>query len=99
MEWLECIKKIKKDKKLTNERLSELSGISLGTLNKLLSGATTDPKLSTLTALSNAFSCSMDALLGTASYGDISSLPDIERKYYELAASGQETDAYILNKE
>ncbi len=99
MEWLECIKKIKKDKKLTNERLSELSGISLGTLNKLLSGATTDPKLSTLTALSNAFSCSMDELLGTASYGDISSLPDIMRKYSELDASGKETADYIINKE
>lgn len=99
MEWLESIKKIKKERKLTNESLSELSGISLGTLNKLLSGATTDPKLSTLTALSGAFSCSLDELLGSASYSGGASLPDIMRKYSELDASGKETADYIINKE
>lgn len=62
--WLESVKHIKKEKKLTNEALAQLSGISLGTLNKLLSGATSDPKLSTLTALSGALECSIDAMLG-----------------------------------
>lgn len=99
MEWLESIKKIKKERKLTNESLSELSGISLGTLNKLLSGATTDPKLSTLTALSGAFSCSLDELLGAASYSGSACLSDTMRKYSELDASGKETADYIINKE
>lgn len=99
MDWLESIKRIKKEKRLTNESLSEISGISLGTLNKLLSGATTDPKLSTLTALSNAFSCSMDALLGLSSRTEDASLPDIMQKYCALDASGKETADYIINKE
>ena len=63
MEWLENIKKLKKEKGLTNESLSEKSGISVGTLNKLLSGATTDPKLSTLRPLADALEVSLDELL------------------------------------
>ena len=51
MNWLENVKNIKKKRGLTNESLSAQSEISLGTLNKLLSGATADPKLSTLLAL------------------------------------------------
>ena len=63
MNWLENVKSIKKKKGLTNEALSERSEISIGTLNKLLSGATGDPKLSTLTALAEAFGCSLDEML------------------------------------
>lgn len=65
----------------------------------MLSGATNDPKLSTLTALSGAFSCTLDELLGTSSYSGGASLPDIMRKYSELDASGKETADYIINKE
>ena len=65
MDWLENIKKLKKDKGFTNESLSKKSGISLGTLNKLLSGATSDPKLSTLFALAEALDCSLDMLTGS----------------------------------
>ena len=60
MNWLENVKNIKKEKGLTNESLSKQSEISLGTLNKLLSGATADPKLSTLLALSKGLDCSVD---------------------------------------
>ena len=55
MDWLLNIKKLKKEKNLTNEALAEKSGISLGTINKLFSGASADPKFSTLCALSDAF--------------------------------------------
>ena len=64
MTWLDNVKKIKNDKKFTNETLSEKSGISIGTLNKLLAGATEDPKLSTLIPLSEALGCSIDVMLG-----------------------------------
>ena len=64
MQWLEHIKRRKKECGFTNETLSEKSGISVGTLNKLLSGATTDPKLSTLLALAQTFECTVDELLG-----------------------------------
>ena len=64
MQWLDHIKQRKKEFGYTNETLSEKSGISVGTLNKLLSGATTDPKLSTLLALAETFHCTIDELLG-----------------------------------
>lgn len=99
MDWLDSIKKMKKDKDLTNEQLSEISEISLGTLNKLLSGATTDPKLSTLLALSRAFDCSLDELLGRDGGVSRAAESEIMRKYAELDGSGKETADYIINKE
>ena len=38
MDYISRIKRIKSEKKITNERLSELTGIPLGTLSKLLAG-------------------------------------------------------------
>ncbi len=99
MDWLDSIKRIKKEKGLTNEQLSEISGISLGTLNKLLSGATADPKLSTLSSLSQAFSCSFDELLGKSAPDVSASGSETIRRYYALDASGKETADYIINKE
>ena len=40
MRFSERVKQVKKDKGITNEALSEASGIPLGTLGKLLSGFT-----------------------------------------------------------
>lgn len=48
---LEIINQRKKKKKLTNEELSVLSGVPKGTIDKITSGATKDPKLETLKAL------------------------------------------------
>ena len=96
MDWLDSIKKIKKEKNLTNEALSEMSGISLGTLNKLLSGATEDPKLSTLAALRKTFDVSMDKMLG---FSDDAPDGDLIEKYSSLDRAGRETVDYIINKE
>jgi len=99
MEWLEMIKKLKKEKGLTNESLSEKSGISLGTLNKLLCGATADPKLSTLMPLADALEVSLNELLGIQK-DPLRSLPAaLAIKYGELDDSGRETVDYIINKE
>lgn len=103
MDWLENIKKLKKEKGMTNESLSALSGISAGTLNKLLSGATLDPKLSTLTDLSKALGCTLDEMLTgrKLSNGEILSPSEEEllKKYRLLDDSGRETASYIINKE
>ena len=97
MNWLENVKKIKKEKRLTNEMLAEKSGISLGTLNKLLSGSTEDPKLSTLSALKNALGISFDEMLGEKSENEISSA--LAEKYAALDKAGRETADFIINKE
>lgn len=101
MNWLENVKNIKKKRGLTNESLSAQSEISLGTLNKLLSGATADPKLSTLLALAKGLDCSVDEMLtGVAPQETLS--PD-ERdaltKLRLMDESGRETALYIINKE
>ena len=57
------IKKVKAEKakrKWTNETLAEASGVSVGTLNKVLSGDSADPKLSTAAAICRALSVSLD---------------------------------------
>ncbi len=99
MDWLDDIKRRKKEQGLTNEALAERSGISVGTLNKLLSGASADPKLSTLMPLAAALGCSLDEMLGTAKT-ESSVLPaDLAGKYKELDADGKEAVAYTINKE
>ena len=99
MQWLDHIRQRKKECGYTNETLSEKSGISVGTLNKLLSGATADPKLSTLIALAETFHCSVDELLGFKSEERASVPKALAEKYAELDEDGVEAVSYIINKE
>ena len=48
---LEKIAEYKKKMGLTTDELSQKSGVPIGTLNKILSGATKDPKLETLKSI------------------------------------------------
>ena len=48
---LEKMKERKKEMHLTNQELAERSGVPLGTVNKIFSGATKSPKYTTLLAL------------------------------------------------
>ena len=48
------IKNRKKQLGLTNKQLADYSGVSLGTVNKILSGATKSPQIDTLDALDRA---------------------------------------------
>lgn len=59
---IEYIKKAKKEKGLTNEELSNRSGVPLGTVNKILSGHTPDPQFETVKAICNALDISLAAL-------------------------------------
>lgn len=59
---IEYIKEIKRERGLTNEELSKLSGVPLGTLNKILSGHTTDPQFETVKAICKALGISLAAL-------------------------------------
>ena len=57
---LEKIAEYKKKLGLTTEELSEKSGVPLGTLTKILSGATKDPKLETLKSIAHVLGLSLD---------------------------------------
>ena len=57
---LEKIAEYKKKMGLTTEELSVRSGVPVGTLNKILSGATRDPKLETLKAIARVLGLSLN---------------------------------------
>ena len=55
--------------KLSNPRISQLTGITLPTLNKITAGANTNPTLDTLQALATALQCTIDDLACDADEG------------------------------
>ncbi len=61
--YIDRIKQMKTARKLTNDRLAELSGIPLGTLSKLMAGMSESPKLSNIVAICNALDCSVDYIV------------------------------------
>ena len=63
MNYIDRIKKLKSERKITNDKLSELTGIPLGTLSKLLAGMSDSPKLSNIISIAEALDCSLDYLV------------------------------------
>lgn len=61
--YLDRIKQLKSKQKITNEQLSEKSGVPLGTLSKILAGMSDSPKLSTMIALCGALGCSVEYIV------------------------------------
>lgn len=45
---------------ITNAQLSEMTGVTLSTLDKITSGANQNPKLGTLKAIAKAIGCTLD---------------------------------------
>ena len=81
---LEKIVEYKKKLGLTTEELSKRSGVPIGTLNKILSGQTKDPKLETLKALARVFGCTLD------DFDDVpKSEPDYEDMELLIARNGR----------
>jgi len=63
-QFFEKIKALKSKSGMTAKELSLKSGIPLGTLNKLLSGITEEPKISVATALCEALGTTLAAVVG-----------------------------------
>lgn len=80
MGLVERIAEIKKKSGFTTEELSNKSGVPLGTLNKILSGATKDPKLETVRAIAYAMNCTLD---------DFDDNPPIKEQLYKLSKDAQ----------
>ncbi len=64
MSFIDNLKQLKNEKKMTTSALSQASGVPLGTLSKLLSGAIEEPKISVAFALASAMSVPLDVLCG-----------------------------------
>ena len=99
MRTLEMLKEKKKQLKLTNQEIADLSGIPLGTVQKVLSGATKSPGSRTLAAIEKvlypADPASPELLkesTGPYTYADYAALPDdrrvelIDGWFYDMAA-------------
>lgn len=104
MDYISRIKKIKSEKKITNERLSELTGIPLGTLSKLLAGINDSPKLVNVVAIAEALGCSLDYLISGVPQNDYNyTLNDDEialvEQYRTLDLYGKELVSLVTQKE
>ncbi len=61
--YIDRIKRLKSEKKITNEQLSDMTGIPLSTMSKLLAGISEQPKLINVVAIARALGCSLDYLV------------------------------------
>lgn len=64
--YIDRIKRLKSQQKMTNELLASRSGIPLGTLSKILAGMSDSPKLSNIVAICNALGCSVEYIISGA---------------------------------
>lgn len=101
---LEKINELKKQKGLTNLQLSQMTGITISTIDKITSGNNTNPKLRTIEALCEAVGCSLNDLVDT--YDPLSSDNQITsdelfhiKKYRTLDEYGKEAVDNILDVE
>lgn len=77
------LKRIKKDKKLTNEQLSKLSDVPFGTLNKILGTETKETNISTVIKLAKALDVSAEELI-FGKPANINSVNNDERELLDL---------------
>ena len=104
MDYIARIKKIKSEKKITNDKLSELTGIPLGTLSKILAGISDSPKLSNIVAIAEALDCSLNYLLtgepeNNNNYTLSSEEMYIVDAYRKLDAHGKDLVKVVIEKE
>jgi repressor LexA len=104
MDYLGRIKAEKSKKKITNEQLSELTGIPLSTLSKILAGFSESPKFSNIVAICEVLGCSLDYIVsGIPENTNNYTLEPDEMKFIEeyrrLDQHGRETVRAVLDKE
>lgn len=58
------LKILKEKRKLTNQQLSDLSGVPVGTINRILSGQTDNPSFQTVCDMVLAMDGSLDEIVG-----------------------------------
>ena len=58
------LKQLKEKRKLTNQQLSDLSGVPIGTVNRILSGQTDNPSFQAVCDMVMAMDGSLDEMVG-----------------------------------
>jgi len=64
MKLQDKVVRLKTENGLTTDRLSELSGVPKGTINKILNGETRNPTIATLSSLAGVLGCPLEYLCG-----------------------------------
>ncbi len=104
MDYIDRIKLLKSEKKITNDALSEMTGIPLGTLSKILAGISDSPKLSNIVAICDALDTSLEYVVNgipentnnfTLDRGEMR----IIENYRALDTHGKELVTLVLDKE
>ncbi len=67
--FVDTVRRLQKKAGINDAELSRAINLNPGTLSRLLSGETVDPRLSTLSALAKFFSVSISSLIGEAEQG------------------------------
>jgi phage repressor protein C with HTH and peptisase S24 domain len=102
--YIDRIKQIKSEKKITNDQLSDMTGIPLGTLSKILAGISDSPKLSNIVAICASLECSLDYILtGIPENTNNYTLDEREialvENYRKLDKHSRELVAMVISKE
>ncbi|MBO5938562.1 MAG: helix-turn-helix domain-containing protein [Clostridia bacterium] len=104
MDYIDRIKQLKNEQKITNDRLSEMTGIPLGTLSKILAGISDSPKLANIVSIAEALGSSLDYIVSgveqnhhnyTLSEDEIALIED----YRALDGFGRELTRMVVSKE
>lgn len=104
MDYIDRIKQLKSEKRMTNDELAALTGIPLGTLSKILAGFSDSPKLSNIVAICNVLGCTLDyAVMGIPENNNNYTLEAGEMRFIEnyrkLDEHGREMVTLVLEKE
>ena len=104
MDYISRIKQVKNEKKITNEKLSELTGIPLSTVSKILAGISDSPKLSNMVLIARALDCTLDYIVsGTPQNNNNYTLTDKEiefiETYRQLDSYGKDLVEVVAQKE
>lgn len=102
--YIDRIKSRKAELKITNDQLSEMTGIPLGTLSKILAGISDSPKLANIVAIAEALDCSLDFLItgnpeNTNNYTLTSPEIHLVETFRQLDNYGKELTLVVMNKE
>ena len=97
---LEKINDYKKIKNLTNKDISEITGISISSLDKITSGNNTNPKLETVKLICGALGCKLSDLLDDVDGNGYTLEEDsMIKKYRTLDSYGQKAVTSVLDIE
>lgn len=104
MNYIDRIKELKSQQKITNEKLSKMTGIPLGTLSKIMAGISDSPKLANIVSICEALGCTVDyAVTGSPVNTNNFTLQIDEIRFIEnyrkLDQHGQSLLNLILDKE